>query len=124
MKNKGFTLVELTGVVIILALVSLLGYSYITNAVSSKKDDFSEAFNKIIIDATNIYIGYNPNNYSKVDGNVYCIKLSELIDYEILSKPLVDPVTNEEVSLDNYVKLEVNVDEYIYTIENSCTEKR
>ena len=25
---------------------------------------------------------------------------------------------------DNYVKLEVNVDEYIYTIENNCTEKR
>lgn len=124
MKNKGFTLVELIAVVIILALISLLGYSYINDSVSSKKNDFSEAFNKIIIDAANIYIGYNPNNYAKVDGNIYCIKLSELTDYEILSEPLVDPITNENVSLDNYVKLEVNVDEYIYTIENNCTEKR
>ena len=40
--------------------------------------------NKIIYEAANIYISYNESNYTKVDGNVYCIKLSELTDMELL----------------------------------------
>ena len=59
-----------------------------------------------------------------IDGNVYCIKLKELTDYEVLTAPLIDPVSNKDVSLDNFVKLEVNVDDYIYNIVESCTEKR
>ena len=124
MKNKGFTLVELTAVVILLALVSILGFAVINNSISSKKNDISDAMNKIIYEAANIYISYNESNYSKIDGNVYCIKLSELTDMELLQTPLLDPVTNKEVSLDNYVKLEVNVNEYIYNTVNDCKEKR
>lgn len=124
MKNKGFTLVELTAVVIILALLSLLGFSFINNSISSKQNELSDAFNKIIIDAANIYVSYNPNNYVKVDGNVYCIKFSDLTDLELLTEPLRDPITNKEVSLNNYVKLEVNIDNYLYTITDKCTEKR
>lgn len=124
MKNKGFTLIELTAVVLILALISFIGFSYITNQVSSKKQQFSDAFNKIVFNATDVYISYNPNNYKMIDGNVYCIKLKELVDYEVLTTPLIDPVSNKDVSLDNFVKLEVNVDDYIYNIVDSCTEKR
>lgn len=124
MKKKGFTLVELTAVVIILALVSILGFSYINNVISTKKDDLSDAFNKIVVEAAKIYVSYNPNNYMMEDGNLYCIKLSELIDYELLSSPLIDPVTNKQISEDKFVKMEVNVDEYLYSIVDTCTEKR
>lgn len=124
MKNKGFTLIELTAVVIILALISFIGFSYITNQVNSKKQQLSDAFNKVVYDASDIYVSYNENNYPMIDGNVYCIKFNELIDYEILTTPLVDPITNKEVSLDNYVKLEVNVDEFLYEVVQTCTEKR
>ena len=125
MKNKrGFTLVELTAVVILLALISVLGYSYITKSINSKKEDISEAMNKIINEAASIYMGYNPTNYKKIDGNVYCIKLSELTDLELLSNPIIDPITSKTISLDKYIKVEVNVDEYIYNTVDLCTEKR
>jgi len=124
MKNKGFTLVELTAVIIILAVISLIGFSYINNMVASKENELSEAFNKIVFDATDIYVSYNPSNYPMIDSNVYCVKLNELTDMEILTAPLKDPVTNKEVSLDKYVELEVNVNEYIYNIKDTCTEKR
>ena len=122
--KKGFTLIELTAVIILIALISILGFTLISNNINSKKDEISETMNKIIFDASNIYMGYNPNNYLKTDDNIYCIKLSELTDLDLLSKPLVDPVSNEEISLNKYVKVEVNAEEYLYSIVNECIEKR
>jgi len=122
--KRGFTLVELIAVVIILAIISLIGFSYINNIVANKEKELSDTFNKIVFDATDIYISYNQKKYSMIDGNVYCIKLKELTDMEILTEPLIDPITNEEVSLEKFVELEVNVDEYLYDIKDSCTEKR
>jgi len=124
MNKKGFTFVELTAVVILLALVSVLAFNIITKSVNSKKNDISDAMNKIIYEASSIYMGYNPNNYSKIDGNVYCIKLGDLTDLELLNDPIIDPVTNKNISLNKYVKVEVNVNNYLYNIVDSCTEKR
>ena len=122
--KKGFTLIELTAVIILIALISVLGFTLISNNINSKKDEISEAMNKIIFEASNIYMGYNQKNYLKIDDNIYCIKLSNLIDLDLLSKPLIDPVSNEEISLDKYVKIEVNAEEYLYSIVDNCTEKR
>ena len=124
MNKKGFTFVELTAVVILLALISILGFNIITKSINNKKQDISDAMNKIIYEASNIYMGYNPNKYNKVDGNIYCIKLNDLTDLELLSDPIIDPITNKNISLDKYVKVEVNVNEYLYDIVDSCTEKR
>lgn len=125
MKNKkGFTFVELTAVIILLAMVSVLSYSFITKSINSKKQEISDAMSKIIYEASNIYMGYNPDIYSMIDGNVYCIRLGELTDLELLNNPLVDPITNKNISLDNYVKVEVNVNQYLYNIVDTCTEKR
>ena len=124
MNKKGFTFVELTAVVILLALVSILAFNIITKSINSKKNDISDAMNKIIYEASSIYMGYNPNNYSKIDGNVYCIKLGDLTDLELLNNPIIDPVTNNNISLNKYVKVEVNVNDYLYNIVDSCTEKR
>jgi len=122
--KKGFTLIELTAVIILIALISVLGFTLISNNINSKKDEISEAMNKIIFEASNIYMGYNQKNYLKIDDNIYCIKLSNLIDLDLLSKPLIDPVSNEEISLDKYVKIEVNAEEYLYSVVDDCTEKR
>lgn len=122
--KKGFTLIELTAVIILIALISILGFTLISNNINSKKGEISEAMNKIIFEASNIYMGYNPNNYLKLDDNVYCIKLSELTSLDLLSNPLIDPISNEEISLDKYVKVEVNAEEYLYSIVDNCTEKR
>lgn len=122
--KKGFTLVELTAVVILIALISILGFAIINNSINSKKNEISETMNQIIYEASSIYMEYNPNNYLKVDDNVYCIKLSDLTDLDLLTKPLIDPITNKEISLNKYVKVEVNAEEYLYSIVDNCTEKR
>ena len=122
--KKGFTLVELTAVVILIALISILGFTIINNSINSKKGEISETMNQLIYEASSIYMGYNPNSYLKIDDNVYCIKLSDLTDLDLLTKPLIDPITNKEISLNKYVKVEVNAEEYLYSIVDNCTEKR
>lgn len=122
--KKGFTLIELTAVIIIIALISLLAFPLVDNLINFKQNEISETMNQIIFNATDIYIGYNPNNYSKIDNNIYCIKLSDLNDLDLISNPLIDPISNEEISLNKYVKVEVNALEYLYSIVDECIEKR
>ena len=82
--EKGFTLVELLAVVLILTLLVLLVWPNISNSVNNKKDDIDNLTLNIIEDATKLYISDNKNYFSKVDGNVYCIALKKLINQDYL----------------------------------------
>ncbi len=119
--KKGFTLVELTAVIIIVGMISIIGIASLNRRVNQKKDEISEAMQNIINASADIYMDYNPENYRKIEGNIYCIKLRDLVDMDILQSPITDPVTKNVVSEDKYVKVEIGNN---YTIVSACTEKR
>ncbi len=122
--KKGFTLVELIAVVILIAAISVLGITLINKNVNRKKAEISDAMMKIINSSAEVYMSYNPSNYKKTNGNIYCIKLSTLVELEILQSPIQDPVTKNNIDENKYVKVEVNNSQYKYNIEDECTEKR
>ena len=62
MKNKGFTLVELLAVIVVLSIIALIGYSTVGNIISSSQD----SSNKITI-----------NNYAKaVDQTIFLYQMN------------------------------------------------
>ena len=80
MNNKGFTLVELLSVIIILTLIMFLVLPNITNMVKNKETEIDELTFNIIKDATKLYIEDNNKLYKKINGNKYCISLIELVE--------------------------------------------
>ena len=75
MKNRGFTLVELLGVIIIIALLSLIIFPNIISSffeVSNKLDDATKI---LVIEAAKDYYANNRNNIEKID---YCVTVSNL----------------------------------------------
>ena len=118
--KKGFTLTELIGVVIILALIALLAFPPILNAIRETKSEISDASKEILYNAVGLYASNNSNSLPKTEGNVYCITIGTLIKGEYLPTKVYDSVTGEEISTDNIIEIKVENNNYSYNMNNNC----
>lgn len=117
--KKGYTLVELLGVIIILTLITMLVLPNVINSIknsSSKNDDLME---ELIISASKTYI--DDNYYDMLIGNGFtlCIPLTELVEKDYLTTPIkyknMDDITGIKV-----VKVTYS-DKYTYNIVDKST---
>lgn len=129
MKNKGFTLVELLAVIVILAVISILVFPAVSNIIyTSEETIYQKQINTILKSAYDFSlknINYLPNSGEKTFVTLGQLKYEGLIDVDIRN-----PETNEifpdnlVISINNvgagykysnsYAKLE---GDYLYTVE-------
>lgn len=98
MKKKGFTLAELLGVLVIIALLLLLIIPGIINRLSKSEDEAKEAGGNIIYNAADQYIKEHPEEYPPGKSGRYCVTIRSLIEDGKLADPVIDVVTGEDVS--------------------------
>ena len=120
--KKGFTLVELIGVVIILALIALLAFPPILNSIRKTKSELSDASKEILYNAASLYVSENLNDFPKKNDNIFCVTLNTLVSKEYLPTKVYDSVTGEEIPLDSKVEIKVDNDSYTYNMNNECVE--
>lgn len=126
MKKNGFTLVELLGVIIIIVALALVVFPLVMNGFKKNKKEISAVTKTLIEDATVTYMDENPNMYEKVEGNIYCISLSQVVNSGNLSSPLTDPSTGNEIPISYKVKVTIENRQYVptYIADSNCTESR
>ena len=120
--KKGFTLVELIGVIIILALIMLLAVPPILNSIRSTRNELSDASKKIIYTAANLYVSENLNDFPKYDGNTFCVSIDTLSKKEYLPTIVYDSTTGDEIPKDSLVEIKVENNNYTYNMNNGCIE--
>ena len=120
--KKGFTLVELIGVIIILALIMLLAVPPILNSIRSTRNELSDASKKIIYTAANLYVSENLNDFPKYDGNTFCVSIDTLSKKEYLPTIVYDSATGDEIPKDSLVEIKVENNNYTYNMNNGCVE--
>ena len=122
--QKGFTLVELLGVIVILGVIALISIPPILNQLNSSKDTINEATLKLIYSAGSLYLDERQNDYIRTPGNVFCVTLRELVADGKLESPVTDASTGKEIDLGKYVQYTVNNHgglNYEYQLLDSCT---
>ncbi len=130
--KRGFTLVEMIAVILLMALISITVLPSILNQVNNKKEEISESSEKIIFSAASNYLNNKTITYPKLSGNTYCITLNELVQNGELSSPVKDIKSGNEISLNTIIKASLNAySDYEYCLVdetdvtcNSCTEIR
>lgn len=109
MNSKAFTMIEMLGVVAILALISLFSFPAINILKNNSDQKKYDNFIKNISLAADSYI---ESNYTKYDSDLeQFITIKKLIDEGLLSNTLVNPNTSEKVIDENgIIKVTRNID--------------
>lgn len=109
MKNKGFTLVELLGVIIIVGLLSLVIFPNIISSffeVSNKLDDATKI---VVVEAAKDYYENNRNKISNLD---YCITISTLQNEGLLAYDIKDS-DGKVLAADTLIKIYKGGSKYV-----------
>lgn len=91
--KKGFTLIELMAVVVIISLVCLLTFPNIVNQIKKSKDANKDNVEKVVISAAKKYVNDNIDKYNE-EGD-YCISVQALIDNDYLKEDIVNDKDND-----------------------------
>ena len=110
-KKKGFTLVELLGVILIISVLALIIMPLIIKSMKESKKKLTEAQIKLIYSASDTYIKKYKNEYPNIVSNKYCITIQKLVNEGLLDEKLKNYIDNSEVELET--SIEVNVDSKI-----------
>lgn len=117
MRKNGFTLIEITVVVLLLAILTVFIVPRVTTIVNNNKE---KACNSIVISAEEGATLYTYKYTSKVDTEIdnngyFEVTLLELQKEGLLDTILENPYTNEEIPNTNVVKITKNGNVYEYT---------
>ena len=148
LNNKGFTLIEILAVVIILSIIITIMVPSSNYLIERNKEDNYKQLEKSIINATKVYLSDNRYNITldygsdlcedgEAEENISSISGNDLIDNKILISTLVNsralttnsngniinPKNNEEIlDLDNsyiLVKYQCSSKDYTYSLEEN-----
>lgn len=78
--KKGFTLIEMLGVISLLGVLVLVCYPVVLEQIEKKQQEVSSAKADLIYSATDAYIGKHPEEYPYRVGNQFCISLDTLVE--------------------------------------------
>lgn len=117
MKDKGFTLVELLAVVIILALLALLTSTSVTKIVKNSKKELSDTQIKLIESAAKTW-GADNLNILPPAGECSYLTLRDLKEYGLIDSKVIDSNTNKELSDNLKIKITTTTNSYGNSITN------
>lgn len=117
--KKGFTLVELLAVIVVLGLLITLVSPKLLGVFDENSD---RLYNNTILEIerfAKLYLIDNADLYFEIDENGYVdIQMSNLCDSKLLSCPVIDPKDDSEIN--GYVRVtkdSSNENKYIYKFE-------
>ena len=107
-KNKGFTLVEIIGVITIIAIILVFAVPAVVGIL--KKNDVNE-YDRFIKDLC-LSAELNINSYPNLNniGNSYQISMQILLDNSYVKSTAVNPKTDEKIKGTDIVKITKNSD--------------
>ena len=115
--KKGFTLIELMAVVVIISLVCLLTFPNIVNQIKKSKDANKDNVEKVVISAAKRYVNDNIDKYNE-EGD-YCISVQALIDNDYLKEDIVNTEDNDITDYSVSLKISNN---YNYVLVEECSQ--
>ena len=120
--NKGFTLVELLAVIVILLAISVIAIPNITASLERNKNKMSESQKKMIASSAELYISENKNTityYSSFVAGTCCLSINTLESMGYLSSDDLKDANGNVIS--GYINYINNKYEFVTSCTNPCS---
>lgn len=105
--KKGFTLVELLGVIMVLGILALIAFPPIINQIKKIRDKVSDSTLTLIYSAVDNYLDDHKNDYPIREDAVYCVSLDALVSDGALKEPITDAHSNNEIDLNRVIMIDI-----------------
>lgn len=122
MNKKGFTLVELLAVLVILVVIMTIAIPSVASSIERSKQKQKDAKIELVVSAAELYVDRHKNSYSVDDE--YEIELKKIICDGLLTKEQAKDPLNESYILSGYVLFTKSSNSYSYEwIEKSSADE-
>ena len=123
MKNKGFTLAELLGVIVILSLISVITIPAVTSSLNTYKGKLCNSQLDQIISASKAWATDNIVLLPTENGKKYQVTLKTLAQYGYIDDDIKNPVTKVNFDLDSTIITITRVNKtYKYEIDEETVK--
>jgi len=91
--NKGFTLIELVGIIIIFSIISILAFTSFTKTLKEHKADELNEYKEKLITATTLYIEMHLDDFEELNavGGTITITAKQLSDEGYVKETIKTP---------------------------------
>ena len=120
MKNKGFTLVELLGILVILAVIGLLVSQNIISRVKENNNKLVNLSKDILVSSARDFVDNNENEFEKNVTKSYCLNYDFLIKTPYLNEGMMPQLEAVNKVKKYYVKVTYDGKNYSYNIVEGC----
>ncbi len=116
MKNKGFTLVELLGVIIILSVIALITFVTVSGTIKDSKEQLYDAQIELIIMGAKTWASSNVFKLPENDKESITITLLQLKQSGFVESDITNPITGELFSDNLQIKITKIDNNYKYEV--------
>lgn len=117
--KRGFTMVELLAVIVILGILTTISIAAIQRIIASAKEKYYESQEQAMVAASRNYAEKNKQYLPKINGSITNISLKKLIDAKYIEK-VVDYSKNVCSEDDSFVQIFYYQNEYQYLPYLKC----
>ena len=111
--NKGFTLIEVLAVLVILSIAIMAVFGLFRGTFSMADNDMNKINDNNIFEAAKLYVMENGNNFN--DNGYVCVNISDLVSYGYLK---MDSYENKIIKVSrNNTTMVINSVEYVTVCE-------
>ena len=125
MNKKGFTLVELISVIVILGILALIVFPNVLSTLNNGKKNMKEDNQTLIISGAKNYVADHPNNFKSIDGKVYCLSLGTLYNSGYINTVVGLDIDDDVTQINDVVKMQYSATDskfiYSYVAKVNCS---